>query len=98
MKSVGRLSRGFVYVVSRPGVTGVRADVPEGLGELVARVKEGVGPASRRGRFRHLDARSRSSAVARLADGVVVGSAVVLAMESARRRRERTRSPPRRRS
>ena len=75
--SAGRpRSRGFVYLVSRTGVTGARAELAEGLAELVARVQAG-GPgcpspwasASRR--------RSRCRSSRGLADGVVVGSAVV---------------------
>ncbi len=82
VKTVGRLSRGFVYVVSRPGVTGVRADVPEGLAELVSRVKAGVGRLPVAVGF-GISTPEQVAAVARLADGVVVGSAVVLAMEGA---------------
>jgi len=82
VKIVGRLSRGFVYVVSRAGVTGVRADVPEGLPDLVARVRAGVGRLPVAVGF-GISTPEQVSAVARLADGVVVGSAVVLAMESA---------------
>jgi tryptophan synthase alpha chain len=82
IETVGRLSRGFVYVVSRPGVTGVRSDVPEGLPELVARVRAGVGRLPVAVGF-GISTPEQVSAVARLADGVVVGSAVVLAMEGA---------------
>jgi tryptophan synthase alpha chain len=79
---VGRLSRGFVYVVSRAGVTGVRSDVPADLGALVARVRSGVGRLPVAVGF-GISTPEQVSAVARLADGVVVGSAVVLAMENA---------------
>ena len=82
VKTVGRLSRGFVYVVSRPGVTGVRADIPEGLAELVTRVKAGVGRLPVAVGF-GISTPGQVAAVARIADGVVVGSAVVLAMEEA---------------
>lgn len=84
VKTVGRLSRGFVYVVSRPGVTGVRADVPDGLGELVGRVRAGVGRLPVAVGF-GISSPAQVAAVARLADGVVVGSAVVLAMEESAR-------------
>ncbi len=82
VKTVGRLSRGFVYVVSRAGVTGVRADVPVGLAELVGRVRAGVGRLPVAVGF-GISTPAQVAAVARLADGVVVGSAVVLAMEEA---------------
>jgi tryptophan synthase alpha chain len=74
-KVVRRLSRGFVYVVSRPGVTGVRSDVPEGLADLVARVRTGVGRLPVAVGF-GISTPAQVAAVARLADGVVVGSAV----------------------
>ena len=80
--TVRRLSRGFVYVVSRAGVTGVRADVPEDLGDLVARVRAGVGKLPVAVGF-GISTPAQVAAVSRLADGVVVGSAVVLAMERA---------------
>jgi tryptophan synthase alpha chain len=35
-----RLGRGFLYVISRLGVTGVRDAVAEGAGELVARIRQ----------------------------------------------------------
>lgn len=82
VKTVGRLSRGFVYLVSRPGVTGVRADVPTGLEELVGRVRAGVGRLPVAVGF-GISTPAQVASVARLADGVVVGSAVVLAMENA---------------
>ena len=84
VKTVGRLSRGFVYLVSRPGVTGVRSDVPAGLPELVASVRSGVGRLPVAVGF-GLSTPEQVGAVARIADGVVVGSAVVLALEAANR-------------
>ena len=84
VKTVGRLSRGFVYLVSRAGVTGVRADVPEGLDALVGRMREGVGRLPVAVGF-GISTPGQVASVARLADGVVVGSAVVLAMEAAAR-------------
>jgi tryptophan synthase alpha chain len=72
---VGAMSGGFVYCVSTTGVTGERAELPPELGELVARVKAattlpvavGFGVATP----------EQARAVAKLADGVVVGSAIV---------------------
>jgi tryptophan synthase alpha chain len=60
----------------------VRADVPEGLSDLVSRVRSGVGGLPVAVGF-GISTPEQVSAVARLADGVVVGSAVVLAMEDA---------------
>ena len=79
MAEIGRHGRGFVYLISRMGVTGERADLPPELPATVAALRQAttlpicVGF----GISRPQDA----AAVARLADGVVVGSAVVRAAE-----------------
>lgn len=75
LATVGAASAGFVYCVSTTGVTGERAGLPPDIGTLVERVKRhtrlpvavgfGVGEPD------------QAAAVARVADGVVVGSAVV---------------------
>ncbi len=75
VKKVVDLATGFVYCVSRMGVTGARDELPENLADLVGRIREqtakpiavGFGIA----RPEHV------AAVCRLADGAVVGSAVV---------------------
>jgi len=75
LEALGARSRGFVYVVSSLGVTGERDELAAGLAALVARVREhttlpvaigfGVGTPD------------QAADVARIADGVVVGSAIV---------------------
>ncbi len=75
LATVGAASAGFVYCVSTTGVTGERAALPPEIATLVERVKRharlpvavgfGVGGPD------------QAAAVARIADGVVVGSAVV---------------------
>jgi len=68
-------SQGFIYLVSLTGVTGARSELPPDLAEFVQRVRArtkiplavGFGIASRR----------QAQAVGRLADGVIVGSALV---------------------
>jgi len=72
---VARKSRGFIYLVSLTGVTGIRATLPPGLADFVGRVRAtarqplavgfGIGSGEQAG------------AVAQLADGVIVGSALV---------------------
>jgi len=77
MAEIGRHGRGFVYLISRMGVTGERAELPPELPATVSRLRGAtdlpicVGF----GISRPEDA----AAVARLADGVVVGSAIVRA-------------------
>lgn len=75
IKLVAEKSSGFIYLVSLTGVTGARSDLAPGLANFVSRVRAvtdkplavgfGIGSG--------LQAR----AVARLADGVIVGSALV---------------------
>lgn len=75
MEKVARNARGFIYLVSVTGVTGARTGLPEGLAELVTRVREhtsvpvcvgfGIGSPE------------QAKAVGALADGVIVGSACV---------------------
>lgn len=76
------LSRGFVYLVSRSGVTGARAELPDDLPELVARVKAGSFGLPLAIGF-GISTPSQVAAAARLADGVVVGSALVSRVEVA---------------
>jgi len=73
-----RGATGFIYLISRLGVTGVREQVPADLAAQVTRVKAatplpvavgfGIGTAA------------QAAAAARVADGVVVGSALVEAL------------------
>ncbi len=75
VKAVAELAGGFVYCVSRLGVTGARSDVPADLQELVGRIRAhtdkpvavGFGVA----KPEHV------ARVCAVADGAVVGSAVV---------------------
>jgi len=82
LEALGARSRGFVYVVSSLGVTGERDELAADLAALVARVREhtelpvavgfGVGTPE------------QAADVARIADGVVVGSAIVRRQGDAR--------------
>lgn len=74
--------RGFVYAASIMGVTGTRASVGSGARELVARAREvtqlpvcvGLGVSNRQ----------QAADVASFADGVIVGSALVAALDESR--------------
>ena len=72
-------SRGFVYAASTMGVTGARDAVSSAAPELVRRVKEisdipvGVGLGVR--------SPEQAAEIARFADGVIVGSALVTALD-----------------
>lgn len=71
--------RGFVYAASTMGVTGARDAVSQAAPELVRRVREisdipvGVGLGVR--------SRAQAAEIARYADGVIVGSALVSALD-----------------
>jgi tryptophan synthase alpha chain len=84
LRRAASLSRGFVYLVSRSGITGARAALPEDLGLLVARVRRAVPRLPVAVGF-GISTPEQVRFVASLADGVVVGSALVAAMEAAGR-------------
>jgi tryptophan synthase alpha chain len=75
MESIARNAKGFIYLVSVTGVTGARTSISDGLGDLIARVREhtsvpvcvgfGIGKPE------------QAKQVGSLADGVIVGSACV---------------------
>ena len=79
MEQAGRVAGGFVYCVSLAGVTGARASVATGLGEFIGRVRRhtDLPLAVGFGISRPEHARE----VARVADGVVVASALIDLME-----------------
>jgi tryptophan synthase alpha chain len=77
MKEIGTHGSGFVYLISRLGVTGVQQSLATDLPQTMARLRSsttlpicvgfGVSTAE------------QATAVARMADGVVIGSAIVRA-------------------
>lgn len=77
MAEIGRHGAGFVYLIARLGVTGVRDDVPDELPATIARLRQattlpvcvGFG----------ISTPAQAATVSRMADGVVVGSALVRA-------------------
>jgi tryptophan synthase alpha chain len=79
VKAIARLSRGFIYVVSLTGVTGARRELPPDLGAQVRTLRlvttkpvcVGFGVSTP----------EQVAAVGQLADGVVVGSAIVRTIE-----------------
>ena len=78
MAEIVRHGSGFVYLISRLGVTGTRSDLPLDLAGTAARLRAvtalpicvGFG----------ISTPEQAARVARLGNGVVVGSAVVRAM------------------
>ena len=75
MGYIAGFATGFIYYVSRTGVTGVRADLADDLKEMVDMIKGYSDKPLVVGFGIHN--REQVQAVAHLADGVVVGSAIV---------------------
>ena len=76
MRRAARLSSGFLYVVSRTGTTGEKKSLAKGLAATVRRARRcapGLPVAVGFG----ITTAGDAAAVARIADGVVVGSALV---------------------
>ena len=72
---IARAATGFIYYVSREGVTGVRTDSATGIGEAVARIRAHTGLPVVVGFG--IGSAAQVAEVAAVADGVVVGSALV---------------------
>ena len=75
-------SSGFVYCVTLTGVTGVRAELPAGIGELLARVK--VNTALPVAAGFGIATPEHVRALRGLADAAVVASAIVRELDQAR--------------
>ena len=79
MAEIARHGRGFVYLISRLGVTGERADVAAELPETVTALRASTSLPICVGFG--ISRPDQAAVVGRLADGVVVGSAVVRAAD-----------------
>lgn len=79
MAEIGRHGRGFVYLISRLGVTGARSDLPDELPATIATLRQATSMPICVGFG--ISRPEQVAAVGRLADGVVVGSAVVTAAD-----------------
>lgn len=77
MRLIGRNGSGFVYLISRLGVTGTRDDLPADLAGTVARLRGATDLPVCVGFGISRPEQART--VAGMADGVIVGSAVVRA-------------------
>ncbi|MEI7816640.1 MAG: tryptophan synthase subunit alpha [Desulfuromonadales bacterium] len=80
--AVDNLGSGFVYYVTVTGVTGTRATVSETLAQELSRVRQGVSLPVMAGFG--ISTPEQAAEVAQLADGVVVGSAIVKLFEQYR--------------
>ncbi len=82
LRAIARASEGFIYYVSVAGTTGVRHTLPEALAHGVRQLRllttkpicVGFG----------ISTPGQAAAVAKMADGVIIGSALIRAIQSAR--------------
>jgi tryptophan synthase alpha chain len=79
LRAADHASTGFVYAVSRLGVTGARAALPDGLPEEISRLRSRLDAPVAVGFG--LSTAEHAAALAGRADGVVVGSAIVRLFE-----------------
>ncbi|MFO7973676.1 MAG: tryptophan synthase subunit alpha [Candidatus Hydrogenedentota bacterium] len=75
IEAVSKQSRGFVYYVSRTGVTGEQAQVERDVGDMVAKIKSHTDKPVAVGFG--ISKPEHATEIARYADGVIVGSAIV---------------------
>ncbi|MGQ0561241.1 MAG: tryptophan synthase subunit alpha [Gemmatimonadota bacterium] len=78
-REIARQAQGFLYYIARMGVTGARASLPAELGAQVAALREVTAVPIAVGFG--ISTPQQAAAVAQVADGVVVGSALVAALE-----------------
>lgn len=79
VEAVAEHARGFLYYISRTGVTGARTELPSGLEAEVTALKDRVGLPVAVGFG--ISTPEQARLVASVADGVVVGSALVRTLE-----------------
>ena len=77
MREIARHGRGFVYLISRLGVTGARDDVSSDLPDTITRLRRATTLPIAVGFG--ISRPEHATAIGRLADGIVVGSAIVAA-------------------
>lgn len=80
LKLVAEFSSGFVYLVSRTGVTGEQVALSESLGTLIEKTRAVTALPLAAGFG--ISTPEQAKAVAAMADGVVVGSAIVRQIET----------------
>ncbi len=89
LKKIGNATRGFLYLVSLTGVTGAREGLPEGIDDFVKRTR-GVTNKPVCVGF-GISTAENARQVAQMADGVIVGSALVSKISDAQNAVENAR-------
>ena len=75
IQNIAKNARGFIYVVSSMGVTGMRSEIKTDLNALLSSIKKATDVPACVGFGIHSP--EQAAEVARVADGVIVGSAIV---------------------
>jgi tryptophan synthase alpha chain len=81
IETVTARAAGFIYLVSVTGVTGARRSVARDLGEFIGRVRTRTGTPLAVGFG--ISTPDQAASIGRLADGVIVGSALINAVDAA---------------
>ncbi len=79
IKSIAKEARGFIYVVSSMGVTGIRTEIKTDLKSILAAIKEVTDVPAAIGFGIHSPEQARE--MSKIADGVIVGSAIIKLIE-----------------
>lgn len=75
IQNIAKNAKGFIYVVSSMGVTGMRSEIKTDLNALLSSIKKATDVPACVGFGIHSP--EQAAEVARVADGVIVGSAIV---------------------
>ena len=81
VKLVAEKAQGFIYLVSIAGVTGARSQIASGLGEFVGRIRQATSTPIAIGFG--VSTPEQAGEVSQIADGVIVGSALVQIVDRA---------------
>lgn len=79
VKKIAEDADGFIYVVSSMGVTGIRSEIKTDLEEMLSSIKEAADVPAAVGFG--INTGEQAEKIARIADGVIVGSAIVRLIE-----------------
>lgn len=90
IKRIASASQGFIYCVSVTGVTGARTSIPEELTEFIKRIRAKTEKPLAVGFG--ISRPDQAAEVARLADGVIIGSALIDMIERAKSEEEQAES------
>lgn len=75
IRTIASEAKGFLYVVSSMGVTGVRSEIKTDLGSILSAVREATQTPAAVGFG--INTPEQAAKIAQIADGIIVGSAIV---------------------